>query len=42
MEKVGKTFFQSIGAKKSKTVNKINSKLECLKREGVKLVFFVK
>jgi hypothetical protein len=32
-EKVGKTFFQSIGAKKSKIVNKISSKLEVLKRE---------
>jgi hypothetical protein len=42
LEKVDKTFFQSIGAKKSKIVNKINSKLEVLKREGVKLVFFVK
>jgi hypothetical protein len=27
LEKVGKTFFQSIGAKKSKIVNKISSKL---------------
>jgi hypothetical protein len=42
LEKVGKTFFQSIGAKKSKTVNKISSKLVVLKREGVKLVFVVK
>jgi hypothetical protein len=42
LEKVGKTFFQSIGAKKSKIVNKISSKLEVLKREGVKLVFVVK
>jgi hypothetical protein len=41
-EKVGKTFFQSIGAKKSKIVNKISSKLEVLKRERVKLVFVVK
>jgi hypothetical protein len=41
LEKVGKTFFHSIGAKKSKIVNKISSKLEVLKREGVKLVFFV-
>jgi hypothetical protein len=33
LEKVGKTFFQSIGAKKSKMVNKISNKLEVLKRE---------
>jgi hypothetical protein len=33
LEKVGKTFFQSIGAKKSKIVNKIRRKLEVLKRE---------
>jgi hypothetical protein len=33
LEKVGKTFFQSKGAKKSKIVNKISSKLEVLKRE---------
>jgi hypothetical protein len=42
LEKVGKTFFQSIGAKKSKTINKISNKLEVLKREGVKLVLDVK
>jgi hypothetical protein len=42
LEKVGKTFFQSIGAKKSKIVNKISNKLEVLKREGVKLVLVVK
>ncbi len=36
LEKLGKTFFQSIGAKKSKIINKISSKLEVLKREGVK------
>jgi hypothetical protein len=42
LEKDGKTFFQSIGAKKSKIVNKISSKLEVLKREGVKLVLVVK
>ena len=41
-KKIGKTFFQSIGAKKSKIVNKISNKLEVLKREGVKLVFVVK
>ncbi len=42
LEKVGKTFFQSIGAKKSKIVNKISSKLEVLKRDGVKIVLVVK
>jgi hypothetical protein len=42
LEKVGQTFFQSIGAKKSKIVNKISNKLEVLKREGVKLVLVVK
>jgi hypothetical protein len=42
LEKVGKTFFQSIGAKMSKIVNKISSKQEVLKREGVKLVLVVK
>jgi hypothetical protein len=42
LEKVGKTFFQSIRAKKSKIVNKISSKLEVLKRDGVKLVLVVK
>ncbi len=42
LEKVGKTFFQSIGAKKSKIVNKISSKLEVLKRDRVKLVLVVK
>jgi hypothetical protein len=36
LEKVDKTFFQSIGAKKSKIVNKITSKLEVLKRDGAK------
>jgi hypothetical protein len=41
-KKVGKTFFQSIGAKKNKIVNKISSKLEVLKREGVKLVLVIK
>jgi hypothetical protein len=41
LEKVGKTFFQSIGAKKSKIVNKISSKLKVLKRDGVKLVFLL-
>jgi hypothetical protein len=42
LERVGKTFFQSIGAKKSKIVNKISNKLEVLKREGEKLVLVVK
>jgi hypothetical protein len=42
LEKIGKTFFQSIGAKKSKIVNKISSKLEVLKRDGPKLVSVVK
>jgi hypothetical protein len=42
LEKVGKTFFQSIGAKKSKIVDKISSKLEVLKREVVKLILVVK
>jgi hypothetical protein len=42
LEKVDKTFFQSIGAKKSKIVNKISNKREVLKREGVKLVLVVK
>jgi hypothetical protein len=32
LEKVGKTFFQNIGAKKREIVNKISSKLEVLKR----------
>jgi hypothetical protein len=38
LEKVGKTFFQSTGAKKSKIVDKITSKLEVLKRDGAKIV----
>jgi hypothetical protein len=42
LEKVGKTFFQSIGVKKSKIVNKISSKIDVLKRDGVKLVLVVK
>jgi hypothetical protein len=42
LEKVDKTFFQSIGAKKSKIVNKISSKLVVLKRGGVKLVLLIK
>jgi hypothetical protein len=37
-----KTFFQSIRAKKSKIVNKISSKLDVLKRDGVKLVLVIK
>jgi hypothetical protein len=32
LEKVGKTFFQNIGAKKREIVNKISSKVEVLKR----------
>jgi hypothetical protein len=42
LEKVGKIFFQSIGAKKSKIVDKISSKLEILKRDGAKMVFMPK
>jgi hypothetical protein len=42
LEKVGKIFFQSIGAKKNKIVNKISSKLEGLKGDRVKLVLVVK
>jgi hypothetical protein len=42
LEKIGKTFFQSIGAKKSKIVHKISSKLEVLKRGGVTIVLVVK
>jgi hypothetical protein len=42
LEKIGKTFFQSIGAKKSKVVEKISSKLEVLKRDGVNIVLVVK
>jgi hypothetical protein len=38
LEKVGETFFQSIGAKKSKIVNQITNKLEVLKRDGEKIV----
>jgi hypothetical protein len=38
LEKVGKTFFQSIGAKKSK----ISNKLDVLKRGGVKISFSCK
>jgi hypothetical protein len=39
LKKVGKTFFQSIGAKKSKIVDKITSKLEVLKRDVAKNSF---
>jgi hypothetical protein len=42
LEKISKTFFQSVGAKKSKIVNKISSKLEVLKRGGVTIVLVVK
>jgi hypothetical protein len=38
LEKLSKTFLQSIGAKKSKIVDKITSKLEVLKRDGAKIV----
>jgi hypothetical protein len=38
LEKVGKAFFQTIGAKKSKIVDNISSKLEVLKRDGAKIV----
>jgi hypothetical protein len=38
LEKVGKTFFQSIETKKSKIVDKISSKLEVLKRDVAKIV----
>jgi hypothetical protein len=38
LKKVGKTVFQSIGAKKSK----ISNKLEVLKRVGVKIIFSCK
>jgi hypothetical protein len=38
LDKVDKTFFQSIGAKKSKIVDKITSNLEVLKRDGAKIV----
>jgi hypothetical protein len=37
-----KPFFQSIGAKKSKIVDKISSQLVVLKRDGVKIVLIVK
>jgi hypothetical protein len=33
-----KTFFQSIGAKQSKIVDKITNKLEVLKSDGAKIV----
>jgi hypothetical protein len=42
LENNGKTFFQSIGAKKSKIVNKISSKLDVLKRDVVKIVLVIK
>jgi hypothetical protein len=42
LEKVSKTFFHSIRANKSKIVNKISSKLEVLKRDGIKLALVVK
>jgi hypothetical protein len=42
LEKVGKTFFQSIGAKKSKIVNKISRKLEVFEEGGSKICFSCK
>jgi hypothetical protein len=42
LEKVGKTFFQSIGVKKSKIVNKISSKLEVFEEGGSKISFSCK
>jgi hypothetical protein len=42
LEKIGKTFFQSIGAKKRKIIDKISSKLKVLKRDGVKIILVVK
>jgi hypothetical protein len=42
LEKVGKTFFQCRGAKKSKITDKISSKLEVLKRYVVKIILIVK
>jgi hypothetical protein len=42
LEKVGKTFFQSIGAKKGKIVDNIRSKLEILERDGIKIVLVIK
>jgi hypothetical protein len=38
LEKVDKTFFQSIGAKKGEIVDNISSKLDILKRVRVKIV----
>jgi hypothetical protein len=38
LEKVGKTFFPSIGGKKSNIVDKITSKLEVLKRDRANIV----
>jgi hypothetical protein len=38
LEEVSKTIFQSRGAKKSKIPDKISSKLEVLKRDGIKIV----
>jgi hypothetical protein len=42
LEKVGKTFSQNRGTKKSKMEDKISSKVEVLKRDGVKIVLVVK
>jgi hypothetical protein len=38
LEKVDKSFFQRRRAKKSNIVDNISSKLEILKRDGVKIV----
>jgi hypothetical protein len=42
LEKIGKTFFQCIGAKKGKIARKISSRQEVLKRDRVKIVLVVK
>jgi hypothetical protein len=42
LEKVSKTFLQRRRVKKSKMVDNISSKLEILKRDGVKIVLVVK
>jgi hypothetical protein len=42
LEKIGKNHFPEHRAKKTKIVDKISSKLEVLKRGGVKIVLVVK
>jgi hypothetical protein len=42
LEKVGKSFFPKQRAKKNKIADKISSKQEVLKRDGVKIIFAVK